>query len=883
MTEAPRGTVTFLFTDIVGSTRLWEHHPGAMGEALRRHDALLREAVGRQSGHVFKTVGDAFCVAFSTPGQALASAIEAQRELASRDWGVLGSLAVRMGIHTGTAEARDGDYFGGTLNRAARIESAAHGGQILVSEITRSLLEDDRPEHTAFRSLGLHRLRNLDRPEHLYQVVAAGLEQDFPAPRSLEVLPNNLPTQTSSFVGREREIEEVKTRLAKARLLTLLGTGGTGKTRLSLEAGAQLIQSFDDGVWLVELALILEPARVAEAVVAAVGAKADPSQSPRETLVRYLRSRKILLLLDNCEHVLAAVADLTAHLLRNCSDLKVIATSRHSLGVAGEVTFPVPPLRMLDVRLVELSGPDIVERLSQYEAVRLFIDRVVAIRPDFVVTSANAPALAEICSRLDGIPLAIELAAARARVLDLDQIAARLDDRFRLLRGTTTGRLPHQQTLEALIDWSHDLLTETERVFLRRLGVFVGGRTLAGLEAVCVGGDIDESGILDLLQQLIDKSLVAVERDPGSEPRYTMIETVWHYARAKLEASGEMDRLRDRHLDYFVSFAEEASRRLEGRDQKEWLDRCDREIFNLRQAWEWCLKARHADGGFRLIRALCRFLEVRGNLEESLQLVNRMAELPTEGVETRVAAEFRLAAGRIAWAADRYALAREHDLEAERLFDVIGDAVGSARASALLSYLDRSEGRIDESEARLRKALVVARERGDRKLEAMALSGLGSVALERGDLTEARRLKEASLTLYGREGDLWVTALILWGLSHVAVDQGDTARARTALAEWAGIARHLGNRWMTPYLLDRCADVALVEGHAARAALCLGASEHWRNRNGEVLSGMDLEIHDDLVARLRQSMDATDLAAAWSEGGATPPWDLIDSGLAPTS
>lgn len=877
MSDVPRGTVTFLFTDIVGSTRLWEHHPEAMGEALRRHDALMREASALHEGHVFKTVGDAFCVAFPTPRQALAAAIHAQRRMADMNWGPLGALAVRMGIHTGTAELRDNDYFGGTLNRTARIESAAHGGQILLSQVTQGLLEDDRPEHTAFKSLGNHRLRNLDRPEHLFQAVVAGLEQDFPAPRSLEVLPNNLPIQTSSFVGREREMEEVKRRLEKTRLLTLLGTGGTGKTRLSLETGAQLIQAFDDGVWLVELAMISEPGQIVEAVAAAVGAQAEPERSLRDTVIHFLKSRKLLLLLDNCEHLLAPVAALVAQLLRACPDLKILATSRHSLGIAGEVTFPVPPLGMLDVRLVELTGPDIVERLSQYEAVKLFIERVAAVRPDFVITNANAPALAEICSRLDGIPLAIELAAARARVLELDQIAARLDDRFRLLRGNTTGRLPHQQTLETLIDWSHDLLSEPERLLLRRMGVFVGGRTLAGLEAVCGGGAIDSGDILDLLQQLIDKSLVTVEREAGAEPRYTMIETVWHYARAKLEASGELDPLRNRHLAYFLAFAEGASPRLEGPDQKEWLDRCQRELFNFRHAWEWCLRSRQSEPGFRLVRALCRFLEVRGSLEESLQVVSRVHELPTDGAAPGIVADFQLAAGRLAWAADRYALAREHIGEAQRRFEALGDDVGWARGAALLSFLDRSEGKFDDGERRLKAALEVGRQRQVPSLEAMALSGLGSIALERDDLEQARQLKEASLEVYQRMGDLWITALILWGLSHVALAQGDTRRAREALVEWMRIARHLGNRWMIPYLLDRHADLALALQQAERAARCLGASEYWREHNGEPLVGRDLEIHTELVSRLRSALDSAALSAAWEAGRAAFPWELMEA------
>ncbi len=453
MPDAPQGTVTFLFTDIVGSTRLWEKFPDRMGAALARHDGIVRSAAEARGGHVFKTVGDAFCVAFDTPMDALAAAIEAQRGLAAENWGATGPLTVRMGLHTGAAEFRNGDYFGGTLNRASRIESAAHGGQILLSQITYELLEDEKPEGIVFKSLGSHRLRNLDRPEHLYQASATGLEENFPTPRSMEVLPNNLPVQTTSFVGREKEIEESLRRLEKTRLLTLMGTGGTGKTRLALEIGARVINEFRDGVWLVELAPITDPDRVVETVASAVGAREEPGQPLRETLVKFLRAKNVLLILDNCEHLLNAASSLAAEFLRACPQLKIIAASRHSLGIAGETTFPVPPLGIFDVRTHKLTGPDIAAQLSQYEAVKLFIDRATAVRPDFLVTNANAPALAEICSRLDGIPLAIELAAARARVLDVQQIAERLGDRFRLLRSNDRGgHLPHQQTLQTLID-----------------------------------------------------------------------------------------------------------------------------------------------------------------------------------------------------------------------------------------------------------------------------------------------------------------------------------------------------------------------------------------------------------------------------------------------
>jgi predicted ATPase/class 3 adenylate cyclase len=876
MREAPTGTVSFLFTDIIGSTRLWEKFPAQMGTVLARHDALIRSAVEAHAGLVFKTVGDSVCAAFQSPRDSLEAAIDAQRALAAEDWKEIGTLTVRMAIHAGPAEFRDGDYFGGTLNRVSRIEGAAHGGQILLSRIAVELLEDEPLDGITFKSLGNHRLRNLDRPEHLYQVVVPGLRESFPPPRSMEALPNNLPVQTTSFVGREKQLEEVKRLLESERLLTLMGTGGTGKTRLALEAGAQVIHEFRDGVWLVELALIAEPERVVEAVAAAVGAREEPDRPLRSTLVNYLRGKSILVLLDNCEHLVSAASSLASELLRFCPRLKILATSRHSLGIGGEAIFRVPPLQILDVRIDDFRGDDLVTRLSQYEAVKLFVARAVAVRPDFSITKANAPAIAEICSRLDGIPLAIELAAARVKLLNPDQIAARLDDRFRLLRGERRDGLPHQQTLEALIDWSHDLLSEKERIAFRRMGVFAGGRTLEALEKVCSGDGVEEFEMLDLLEQLVDKSLIAVESDGSDTPRYTMIETVWHYSREKLEASREGPAVRDRHLAYFLAFAEEAAPHVEGPDQRLWLDRCESELFNFRFAAEWTIKSLQAEAGLRLIAALYRVLEVRGNLAESWDIATRVLALPDADVASRYKAAGRIAIGRIAWAADRYDDARNFHAEAQQIYDAIGDEAGSALADMLTGFLDRGDGDLHAAERRFQRALNVGRKAGVSYLEAGSLSGLGSIAMDRGDLTLARELKEQSLTIYERLGDRWIIGLILWGLTTVAIAQKDYPRARGALAEWTRITRELGNRWILPYILDCYANLALAVNQAKRAARFFGATEALRENFGTQLLAAEKARDDASLATLKQMLPEAELREAWEAGRLASPWDLIE-------
>lgn len=871
----PHGTISFLFTDIVGSSRLWEKYPQQMGAALARHDELIRAAAESQGGNVFKTVGDAFCVAFHTPQAAVLAAVAAQRAIGSEDWSAVGSLIVRMGIHTGVAEFRDGDYFGGTLNRTARIEAAAHGGQILLSQVTVDLLEDDHFNVAVFKSLGNHRLRNLDRPEHLFQASVPGLRDIFPPPKSMEILPNNLPVQSTSFIGRDREMESIRHLFERTALLTLIGTGGTGKTRLALEAGARLINDFSGGVWLIEFAPISDPTRIVEVITSVLGIREEVDRPLKSTLLSSLRDREILLIFDNCEHLLAATSSLAAELLRTCPRLKILATSRHSLGVAGEQTFPVPPLSMLDVRIHELTGPNVAEQLSQFDAVKLFIERATSVRPDFRVTNLNAPALAEVCSRLDGIPLAIELAAARVRVLSLDQIAERLNDRFHLLRGGHRTSLPHQQTLQALIDWSHDLLSDQERIVFRRLGAFIGGRTLAALEAVCTGDGVETYDILDLVQQLVDKSLVTVERDSAGEPRYTMIESVWQYAKEKLEQSGEAPAIRERHMEYFLGWAEMAAPFMQGPDQKLWLDRSFSETINFRAATEWTLTTHNIEAGLRFVIALHRLFEVRGNVTKALELVRQLLDGVNETITPKVHADAFVSAGRLSWAADQYEEARQFQEKALEIFERIGDEAGAGLSNMLMGFLDRGDRKHDLADLHFRRGLELATKTGSLYVQAGCESGLGSLALDRGDLTEARRMKEESVIHYEKLGDHWVTGLILWGIAKVAIAQGDFERVQTALDQWLQITHDLGNRWLLPYIFDCYGEVALLRGDAERAARVMGAAQGMRNASGAQFSDGEKDEHEAIMLKLKAALPDGRWKTVWDEGLHSP-WTVAD-------
>jgi class 3 adenylate cyclase len=487
----PSGMVTFLFTDIEGSTPLWEREPDQMRLALARHHAILRTAIAAHEGHAYKIIGDAFQAAFVFPMQAVAAALAAQRALAAHEWETSAPLRVRMGVHVGSAMAEGNDYTTThTLNRVARIMAAGHGGQILLSVEVADLVRRDLPTDVTLRDMGKQRMKGLMHLEELFQVVAPDLPAVFPLLKTMDTFRTNLPAQLTSFVGREKEIAEIKQLLASHRLVTLTGPGGTGKTRLALHVAAEVLETFPDGVWLVELAPLADAALVPRAVATVLGLREDAGRPILATLTDFLSARNLLLILDNCEHVVEACAQLADALLRACPKVVILASSREALGIAGEAPFRVPSLRTPDPRRLPS-----IKTLTQYDAVRLFVERGAAVLPGFTVTDTNAPALVQVCARLDGIPLALELAAARVSVLRVEQIAARLDDRFRLLTGGSRTAVPRQQTLRALIDWSYDLLAEPERVLLQRLAVFAGGWTLEAAEAVGVGeGNDDGTG-----------------------------------------------------------------------------------------------------------------------------------------------------------------------------------------------------------------------------------------------------------------------------------------------------------------------------------------------------------------------------------------------------
>ncbi len=580
MAELPTGTVTFLFTDLEGSTRLWEAHPEAMKNALARHDEVLRGAVESNGGHIVKTTGDGLHAAFHTAEGALTAAHDGQRALSTLE-GPEGSLRVRMGLHSGAAEHRDGDYFGTAVNRSARVSGAAHGGQILVSHATVELVRDQLHADVSLRDLGEHRLRDLARPERLYQLCAADLDDEFPPVQSIDAFPGNLPTQLTSFVGRDRELTTLVKALGESHLVTLTGVGGVGKTRLATQLAAEVLPQFSDGAWLCELAAADDDEALVQVVAATLGVRPRPGLELDESIAEFLRAKHVLVVLDNCEHLLDSAGLLAELILRECPGVRIIATSREGLAIDGEHVIPLRSLALPTKR----TGTDDIETA----AVRLFVDRATAARGDFAIDRSNASAVTEICRRLDGMPLAIELAAARVVAMSPNDIATRLDERFRLLTGGRRTAVERHQTLRATVDWSYSMLDERERRVFDRLGVFVGGFDATAAEAVATGDGIEPWDVLDALVDLVGKSMVIAEETAVGGTRYQLLETLRHYARERLDEHDDGDAWRRRHAEYFASFAESVGPLLTGPDELDARGRIETELDNARAAVTWGL------------------------------------------------------------------------------------------------------------------------------------------------------------------------------------------------------------------------------------------------------------------------------------------------------
>ncbi len=816
MPHPPSGTVTFLFTDIEGSTRLWELHPAAMRAALARHDALLRGCIEAHRGFVFKTIGDAFCAAFETAPEAVAAAVDAQRAVAGEPWEGVPPLKVRMALHTGAAEERDGDYFGPPLNRVARLLATAHGGQVLLSLPTEELVRDTLPPGLRLLAMGEHRLKDLLRQETVFQVAAPDLPESFPPLKSLGARPNNLPVQLTPMVGRQEELTELSRMLRRdgLRLVTLTGPGGTGKTRLSLQAAAEALDDFSDGVYFVPLAAITEPPLVATAILQALGIAEQAGRAAPELLRELLKERDLLLVLDNFEQVLDA-ARLVGDLLTGCPKLRIVATSRVALTVPGEQVFPVAPLGLPPAKS---RHPD-PGQLERYAAVELYVRRAEAVRPGFALSRENAPAVVEICQRLDGLPLAIELAAARSRVLTPRETLDRLDHRLRLLTGGARNLPPRQQTLRNAIDWSYDLLGEEGRTLYRRLGVFAGGWDLEAAETVVPGPeeDMDPLDLLDGLAALVDHSLVRRHEEGDGSSRYSLLGSLREYAMEKLEEAGEAPALRDRHLRYYRELAAASVPELEGPDQKRWLDRLELELDNFRPALDWALQApERADLAAGLAADLWWFWYVRGYWTEGRERLRVVHERTSALGATYHRCKLLHGFGVMGYLQGDYAAARDAYETVLPMWREVGDRRGESGTLNVLGVLHRDSGEPEMAIRYYEQALALRREIQDRNGIAGTLVNLALVRTDLGDYEAAWTLYQEALPLQRATGHRHSLAMMLNNMGQIAYYRGDSAAARACWEESLTLRRELVD--------DRGVAMSLV---------CLASLEQDEGRDGE--------------------------------------------------
>ena len=848
----PTGTVTFLFTDIENSTKLWEQHPDPMRLLLARHDALLRQTIPDEGGHVFKTVGDAFCAVFADAAQAIATALHLQRSLQAWQEPEMPALRVRMALHTGQAEERDSDYFGPTLNRIARLLAIGHGGQALVSEAVHDAVIAHLPPGVRLRDLQSHRLKDLSQPEHVWQICHPDLAADFPPLRSLAA--NNLPVQMTSFVGREEALGDVKRLLTQHRLVTLTGPGGAGKTRLALQAAAEIGEA--DGIWIVDLASLGEKSQVPQALASVLGIREEAGRSLLQTLAETLKTKRMLLIFDNCEHLLEACAGLAQALLSSCPQITILATSRERLGIAGEQLCQVLPMSLPDP-----NRPQSAQTLRQFESAQLFMGRAASSSPSFSLTDANAPALAQLCHRLDGIPLALELAAARVRSLSVEQINERLDQRFRLLTGGSRTALPRQQTLQNLMDWSYELLTGPERSLLARVSVFSGGWTLAAGEAVCTGVGMDEWEVLDLLASLGDKSLLIYDNE-----RYRLLETVRLYARDRLDAMPDAQAVRERHADYFLALAVETEPKLYGPDQVFWLNTLEADHDNFRTAMVWFITQGDAVRAVRLAGQMGRFWQVRGYLSEGCAALERALALgeASEATPARAYALSSLSILAMARGDIATSLAASEQCLAVWLRLENPSAVAMMRSN--LGTILTQQGDFARARAMLKEALAFQEKEKNERALASTLGSLGEVARYEGNYVEAEALAQQSLDLWRKSENLVPVAIQINNLGRIATRQGNTALARAYLREALILRRSLGDQKGLLWSVDATADLTAALGRLAEAAQLYAAAETLSAAQGVTASPVELGERNYFLALVRNGLGVGNFAAAWADG-----------------
>ncbi len=891
----PTGTVTFLFTDIEGSTKLAQQYSDAMPALLARHNEILNQAFEAHHGFVFQIVGDSFSAAFHNASDALGAALDAQRALQNEAWSPA-PIKVRMGIHTGAAQldeaSKELPYAGyATLALTQRIISVGHGGQILLSQSTYDLTRDRLSENARLVDMGERRLKDILRPEHLYQLSVPDLPSEFPPIQSLDSFPNNLPVQLTSFVGREKEVAEIKAILNSARLVTLTGSGGTGKTRLSIEVGTQELFSVANGVWLIELAPLSDPSQIIPALAQAFGLQELPSNLLANLVTDYLRDKKLLLLLDNCEHLIAPCARLADNLLHQCAGLKILASSREALGIAGEVAYRTPSL-------------------ADSESTRLFVERARAANSKFSLTDSNASSVAQICSRLDGIPLAIELAAARTKLLSADQIAARLDDLFRLLVGGSRTALPRQQTLRALIDWSYDLLSEEEKQLLINASVFMGGWTLEALEAVSA-----DPNDIEHLEGLVNKSLVVTE-ERNNEMRYFMLETIRQYAREKLFEAKQSSAARDRHFVYFNELSETVWDMFRSANSVSLVNRSNDEVENFRAALEWGLE-KHTEEAVRLAANFCLILRWMGKPAEGVAFaqsaVERAKALPpvdgsTDTYRQKLIARALFAQGDAGTALGNIPLAIQASKEAIAISRVTGDkqilgyslliyffattfisapdgeaaaqegldifsnevndSFGLGMAYLCMATIAAKKGDEVGKQKYLGKLKETTSEATDSFQAGVFLLSIGMTESAHGNYLAAKQIFEDGRNIFKRIRNIGFQRIMQSELGHIARHTGNLGEAKAIYQGTIRAWRESGNRGAIANQLECFGFLAITGEEPQRAIKLFSTAQALREKAQSPRTEQEQIEYDQSVAQLRAMLPETEFNALWAEGRA---------------
>jgi predicted ATPase/class 3 adenylate cyclase len=883
-----RGTFTFLFSDIEGSTSLENAIGRERYAGLReRHRAILRDVWTGNRGDEQGTEGDSFFVVFREAPDAVVAAVAAQRALAAEPWPADAPIRVRMGLNSGGAEKAGESYVGLSVNRAARIAAVAHGGQVLVSGLIRDLLADAPLDGISLRDLGDHRLKDLSAPIRIVQVVADGLPADFPPLRTLDARPNNLPIQLTTFIGRDAELDEAAALLGTTRLLTLTGPGGTGKTRLSLQLAARSADDFPDGVFFVPLEPIRDPMLVAPRIAGALGVAEGTARPITESLADWLRDKQLALVLDNFEQVLPA-APIVADLLRAAPGIKAIVTSRAVLHVSGEQEYPVPGLpappdlsHQSGLDRLNLGGetrPIDLATLGQYGAVRLFIDRAVAVRPAFTVTNENAPAVAAISARLHGMPLAIELAAARIKILSPEAILTRLDQQLDMLAAGSRDLPARQQTLRGAIAWSYDLLDVGGRRLLDRLSVFASGCDLESAEAIC--GPSSELGvdILDGLMALVDQSLVKVEQTPDGEPRFRLLDTIRAYAAEQLEADGEVEAIRARHRDWYVALVDRAAAQLSGSDQRRWLDRLELEHDDVRAILDRAVDAPDPAVAIGVAFSMWRFWQKHGHLAEARRRLEAMAAEPWSGDDPRLRARLMEALGGTCWWQGELMDMSKRYSEALEIWKSVGDEAELANAyynaSFTFAFVPGLAPEIDRDPEKyglqyLERARELFRKVGDARGEANALWGIGNYYYFRAYPGNGVDEFRQTLEMFRTAGDVTMEAWSLHMLGTALLRNGETGEARGHVERAVRLFYAAGDASGLTLTFDDLSAIAVADGDLPRAARLRGAARNLTTETGAQLARYVEETFETGVRPgVRSHMSNDDLARYGAEGAA---------------